>query len=119
MRDLPAAAPLAHVIVPVRPTLKASYPLTDIQTYSSWTRSDGLPLDPWLRTHLRIGGRVIGTAAGSQVLRASIRRWEEWTGLALPSSGSYVVPGGLSPPIIDRPSGYGTLSEDDIRVQHR
>lgn len=119
VRDLPAAAGLEHVLVPIRPTLKSSYPLTDIDTYATWTRADGAPLDPWLRTHLRIGGRVIATAPASQTLRAPVDRWEEWTGLALPTTGRYVVPGGMNPLDVDRERDVGTLVEPNIWVQHR
>jgi hypothetical protein len=54
--DLAAVASMRSVIAPVRPTLKPSYPLTPIDTFASWRRPDGLPLDPWLRTHARVGG---------------------------------------------------------------
>jgi hypothetical protein len=119
MRDLPAAAELDHVLVPVRPTFKPSYPLTDIDTYTSWTRADGQPLDPWLRTHLRIGGRVLATAPASQTLRAPVASWEDWTGLALPTTGQYVIPGGPSPLHLDCENDLGTLVEANIWIEHR
>lgn len=55
---------LAQVIAPLRPTAKHRYPLIPINDYVSWKRPDGSPLDPWLRTHLQLGARVIGTAPG-------------------------------------------------------
>lgn len=119
MRDLPAAAELAHVLVPIRPTLKSRYPLTPIEEFARWTREDGAPLDPWLRTHLRIGGEVIGFAPASQSFRASVAQWEEWTQLSLPGSGEYVVPGALAPLRIDRDSDQGTLREPNIWIRHR
>ena len=114
MRDLPAATDLDHVLVPIRPTLKPSYPLTDIDTYASWTRPDGKPLDPWLRTHLRIGGAVLATARESQTLRAPVASWEDWAGLALPTTGQYVLPDAPSPLTIDREHDIGTLVEANI-----
>lgn len=119
IRDHPAAAELDHVLVPIRPTLKSSYPLTDIDTYTSWTRSDGQPLDPWLRTHLRIGGTVLATAPLSQTLRAPVARWEEWARLALPTTGQYVIPDAPSPLHIDREHDLGTLIEANIWIKHR
>lgn len=59
LRDLPQASALTKVIAPVRPTLKPTYPLTPIETFLQWRRPDGLPLDPWLRTHERVGGRIL------------------------------------------------------------
>lgn len=119
IRDLPAAAGLDHVLVPIRPTLKSSYPLTDIDTYASWTRRDGQPLDPWMRTHLRIGGTMLATAPASQTLRASVASWEEWAQLALPTTGQYVIPGGPSPLRVDRDRDLGTLTEANIWIMHR
>lgn len=119
MRDLAADAGFDHVLVPIRPTSKASYPLTDIDTYASWTRADGLPLDPWLRTHLRIGGTVLATAPASQTLRAPVAAWEDWTGLALPTSGRYVIPRAPSVLEVDREHDLGTLVEANIWIQHR
>lgn len=119
LRDLPAAAHLTHVLVPVRPTLKAVYPLTRIDVFAGWTRPDGLPLDPWLRTHLRIGGRILAPAPRSQVLTGSVAEWEAWGGLALPASGRYVVPGAPAPLDVDLERDEGVLIEPNVWVQHR
>ncbi len=107
LRDLPAAADLPRVIAPVRPTLKSNYPLTPIETYASWTRADGAPLDPWLRTHARLGGRIIATAPHSQTMTGTIEQWQEWTGLQLPSTGQYVIPDGLTPLYVDHELDLG------------
>lgn len=119
LRDLPAAGSLARVIVPVRPTLKSMYPLTAIDTFASWTRSDGLPLDPWLRTHCRIGGRIIATAPQSQVLTGTVDQWEKWTLLKFPSNGEYIIPNGLQPLHIDREEDEGTYIEPNVWIRHR
>jgi hypothetical protein len=50
LRNLAGQAGLPRVIVPVRPTLKSRYPLTPMSSFASWTRADGLHLDPWIRT---------------------------------------------------------------------
>jgi hypothetical protein len=117
--DLSGAASLPRVIAPVRPTLKPSYPLIPIETFASWTRSDGLPLDPWLRTHVRVGGRILTTAPRSQTMTGTVEQWEEWASLKLPSTGQYVIPGGLSPLHIDHEADLGTYVEPNVWVQHR
>lgn len=58
VRDRAVAGGLEQVIAPVRPTLKSRYPLTPIETFMTWTREDGLPLDHWLRTHVRLGATI-------------------------------------------------------------
>lgn len=112
---------LTRVIAPLRPTLKSRHPLTPIEAYAAWTRADGLPFDPWLRLHLRLGGRVIGVAGASQTFTGTVAQWEGWTGLDLPTSGHYVVPDALAPlvvvlgPTADR----GVCVEPGVWVQHR
>jgi hypothetical protein len=119
LRDLPATSSLPKVIAPVRPTMKPLYPLTPIETFAGWLRPDGLPLDPWLRTHIRAGGRVLTTAPNSQTMTGTVEQWEKWTGLHLPSTGHYVIPDGLSPLYIDRQTDLGTYTEPNIWIQHR
>src|ERR1022692_93663 len=92
-----AAHHLAKVVAPVRPTRKYLYPLLDIDAYAAWVRNDGMPWDPWLRLHVRIGGRVIGLAREAQTMTGTVSQWEEWTGLEFPLSGDYIIPRGMAP----------------------
>lgn len=119
LRDMVPASELPYVIAPVRPTLKNRYPLTPIDTFAAWLRPDGLPLDPWLRTHVRSGGRIIAMAPHSQTMVGTVSQWEEWTGLELPSTGHYVIPDGLSTLYVDREHDLGTYVEPNVWVQHR
>jgi hypothetical protein len=119
LRDLDVAAGLPRVIAPVRPTLKPRYPLTPIETFAHWTRPDGAPLDPWLRTHSRVGGRVIATAPHSQTMTGTVEEWQTWTGVAFPSTGDYVIPDGLSTLHVDREIDSGVYTEPNVWVQHR
>lgn len=119
LRDLAPAAGCARVLAPVRPTLKPAYPLTPIDTFAGWTRPDGAPLDPWLRTHWRLGGRIIATALRSQTMTGTVAEWESWTGMAFPSTGEYVIPRGLSVLHIDRENDLGSYVEPNVWVRHR
>ncbi len=119
LRDLPTAAMYHRVIAPVRPTQKSIYPLTPIDTYAAWIREDGSPLDPWLRTHVRLGGRMIATAPHSQTMTGTVDQWQSWTGLRLPSTGHYVIPDGLAPLYIDREQDIGTYTEPNVWMRHR
>ncbi|MFF3946906.1 hypothetical protein ACFYYN_19035 [Streptomyces sp. NPDC001902] len=112
-------AGLARVIAPVRPPLKARYPLTPMGEFMTWARADGAPLDPWLRTHHRSGARVLAAAEHSMTMEGSVAQWEEWVGFPLPASGSYVVPGALAPLVIDHGADRGTLVEPNVWVRHR
>jgi len=109
---------MTHVLAPVRPTRKHLYPLFTIEDYASWVRDDGLPFDPWLRLHARMGARVISLAREAQTMTGAVQEWEEWTGISLPVSGSYVIPQGMNVLSIDRDTNLGTYVEDNIWVQH-
>lgn len=119
MRRLADQRGWPRVIAPVRPTLKSRYPLTPIEQFASWTREDGLPLDPWLRTHQRLGATIIATAPASQTMTGPVGQWQEWTGMAFPESGVYVIPDGLSPLRIDLANDSGVYVEPNVWMQHR
>lgn len=110
---------LSRVIAPVRPTLKARYPLAPMRRFMRWTRDDGRPLDPWLRTHHRMGAVILDAAERSMTMTGTVGEWERWTGMRFPDSGSYAVPGALAPVVIDRTGDRGTYVEPNVWVRHR
>ncbi len=118
MRSLAAAAGFSHLIAPVRPTLKPRYPLIPIQDYLRWTTTEGLPFDPWLRTHVRAGGVILKACPRSMSLQGDVAGWERWTGLALPGSGHYVVPELLAPLQVLRDADRGLYVEPNVWVAH-
>ena len=109
---------LDTLIAPVRPNLKDRYPLTPIDRYLSWRRQDGSHLDPWLRTHERLGAEIGKVAPESMRVTGSVAEWEEWTKMVLPESGAYVVPGALAPIQIDRERDRGTYLEPNVWMIH-
>jgi hypothetical protein len=118
VRERAIAADLPQVIAPVRPTLKSSYPLIEISEFIKWTREDGLPLDPWIRTHVRLGASILAPAPHSQTMTGTVADWESWTGLALPATGSYVIPAGLTVLSIDRSADLGIYREPNVWMRH-
>ncbi len=118
MRSLAITAGLERMISPVRPVLKSRYPLTPMANYAWWTRADGAHLDPWIRTHLRLGGVIIGPAPRSMVVTGTVTEWEEWAGMAFPETGRYVVPGALDLVEIDRERDLGAYAETNLWMRH-
>jgi GNAT superfamily N-acetyltransferase len=111
-------AGLAHVIAPLRPTWKHRYPLVKMADYADWTRADGLSIDPWIRTHQRMGARVLGPAPRSMVIEGTVAEWESWAGMLFPVTGDYVVPDALNLVTIDRERDRGVYVEENLWVQH-
>ncbi len=60
-----------------------------------------------------------GVAPESMTIRGSVAEWEAWTGLPMPETGSYVVPGGLVPVEIDRERDMGLYVEPNYWMVHR
>jgi GNAT superfamily N-acetyltransferase len=115
-RAAAARAGLESVIAPVRPTLKERYPLIPIEEFMTWRRDDGTHLDPWLRVHERVGGRIERAAPRSMLIEAPVADWEEWAQMVFPADGSYVVPGMLAP--LEVRDGVGVHLEPNVWVRH-
>lgn len=107
-----------RLIAPVRPSLLERYPLVPVETYMRWTTDEGLPFDPWLRTHVRQGARVIKICPRSSIKYGTVREWESWTGMRFPASGQYVVPTAAASLQIDLERDEGTLTEPNIWVAY-
>jgi GNAT superfamily N-acetyltransferase len=114
MRGL--ATPFGALVAPLRPTLKERYPLIPIEEYVGWRREDGSHLDPWIRTHERVGGRVTGTAEEAMLIEGTREAWEGWTGLSFPGDGNYVVPGALEP--VRFREAHGVYREPCVWIEH-
>jgi hypothetical protein len=114
MGDIGARHELGDLVAPVRPNLKRAYPVTPIDHYIRWTRDDGLPLDPWLRVHVRLGGEFLAPAPRSLKITGTVAEWESWTGVHMPESGEYLFPDALAPVVIDRERDLGTYYEPNV-----
>jgi GNAT superfamily N-acetyltransferase len=118
LRERAVGTGLRHVIAPVRPALKSKYPITSMESFARWMRNDGLHIDPWIRTHQRLGAIILGPAPKAMTITGTVAEWEEWTGMAFPESGRYVVPDALDPVHIDREQDRGTYEETNLWMQH-
>lgn len=119
MKLLAETAALESLIAPVRPSLKATYPLIPIDDYLTWRREDGLFFDPWLRVHERLGASVLANAAESMEIPGSSTDWETWTGLNFSTSGEYIVDGALAPVVFDADADVGVYIEPNVWMLHR
>jgi hypothetical protein len=118
MRNMAQAHGFAALVAPVRPSWKARYPLTPIDRYVTWTNESGAPFDPWLRTHWRMGARIVKVAPYSMRMPGTVADWERWTGLKFPESGPYIVPGALEPVQIDCERDLGVYVEPNVWMHH-
>ena len=118
MAELTREAGLAHLLAPVRPSLKERYPITPIERYVQWTRGDGQPFDPWIRTHTRRGGRIVKPLPNSMRISGTVTEWEQWTDMSFPDDGLYTFPRGLAPLAIERGRDVGSYWEPNVWIVH-
>ncbi|MBS7531083.1 amino acid adenylation domain-containing protein [Hazenella sp. IB182353] len=109
---------LKRLIIPVRPTGKSDFPNINFTEYCDMRREDGLSVDNWLRTHERVGGRIIHKTEKSQYVKASITEWQAWAGTPFIRSGSYHVPKTLAPVQIDLEQEIGEYWDPSVWIEH-
>jgi hypothetical protein len=80
---------------------------------------DGTHLDPWLRTHERLGAEIAKIAPQSFTVSGTVGEWEEWTEMSFPETGAYIVPGDALVPVeIDREKDEGLYVEPNVWMVH-
>ncbi len=113
-RKLATAKSLDGVIAPVRPSAKHKHPFIPMETYLGWTDERGRIYDPWLRSHLAAGGKIIKPADRSMVVEEPVAFWEMWRGSPFEATGEYAVDGALAPVSIDLEKGAGRYVEPNV-----
>src|SRR5258708_22101803 len=98
LRDAVRDAGLTRLVAPVRPNGKHRYPALPMAKYITMVREDGLPDDPWLRVHVRTGGKIRQVAAASMVMAGSLAQWRERNGRPFHPTRAGVVAAGAVPP---------------------
>lgn len=106
------------LVAPVRPNAKHRQPTLPIAEYVAQTRPDGLPVDPWLRTHIRAGGRIVKVAPASMTIPGSLAQWRSWTGLPFDRDGEVEVPQALVPVRCSVTHDYAVYVEPNVWVVH-
>jgi GNAT superfamily N-acetyltransferase len=116
LRDQALKLGYKGLIAPVRPSSQFRMPHLHISEYAMVRLADNQHFDPWVRTHERVGGRIVGTTENSMVCSAPIESWERWTRMKLPKEGLVLIPGSTG--WLDLHEGTGVLAEDSIWVLH-
>ncbi|HOP05850.1 MAG TPA: GNAT family N-acetyltransferase [candidate division Zixibacteria bacterium] len=109
---------LKALIAPVRPNNKHRWPTVSIDDYITWRREDGLPFDPWLRAHERLGAKLIKPCHEAMTIPGTVSDWRSWTGLAFAGTGLYLVPKALVPVKIDLEQNHGLYVEPNVWMWH-
>jgi hypothetical protein len=89
-----------------------------MREYLDLRRADNLPMDAWLRTHVRIGGEIVKIAPYSMTIVGTIAEWSQWTGATFERSGEAEVEGALVPVLVSLEQDYGVYVEPNVWVRH-
>jgi GNAT superfamily N-acetyltransferase len=108
----------ADMFAPVRPNQKHLRPRMPMREYIELKRDDGLPVDAWLRTHVRAGGRIVKVAPYSMTIVGTIDEWSRWTGVRFESSGEIEVASALAPVLVSIEQDHAVYVEPNVWVQH-
>lgn len=108
-----------NLVIPVRPSDKHKYPLIDMDDYIKWENDKSLPIDNWLRVHIKAGGEIIKTCHKAMYIPGTIKEWSEWTDIDFPGSGKYIIPGALNPITIDVEKDLGIYIEPNVWILHK
>ncbi|GAA3802464.1 hypothetical protein GCM10022226_22860 [Sphaerisporangium flaviroseum] len=118
LRDQVARLGFEQLLAPVRPNGKHLQPWMPMTEYAGLRRADGLPMDAWLRVHVRAGGVITKVAPRSMVVAGSLAEWRSWTGLPFDESGQVEVPDALVPVHCDVGQDHAVYVEPNVWVRH-
>ena len=118
MRALAAMRDFSRVIAPVRPSEKCRHPFVPMDQYLDWRDERGRIYDPWIRSHVAVGGNVVGVCDRSMVVEQPIEFWRPWTWSNLDSDGRVPFKGALVPLEVDVASGVGRYVEPNVWIRH-
>jgi GNAT superfamily N-acetyltransferase len=118
MRDNARRLGFRELYAPLRLTDKHNEPSTPFAEYAARRRTDGLPFDSWLRTHIRAGADIVKLAPCAMTIPGTLAEWRNWTGLPFAKSGPTIVPGALSPIHVSLEQDHAVYVEPGIWVRH-
>ncbi len=105
-------------VAPVRPSQKHLVPREPMQQYVSRMRPDGLPEDPWMRLHARLGAETLSVCPTSMTIPGTIGEWADWTGSRFERSGDIAVTGALVPVHVDLEHDHAVYIEPNVWMRH-
>ncbi|MQA27255.1 MAG: N-acetyltransferase [Micromonosporaceae bacterium] len=118
MRDNARERGFSEVVAPVRPNAKHHEPATPMSEYAFRVRDDGLPVDPWLRVHVRAGAEIVKVAPTSMTITGSLDEWRQWTGQPFDKDGPVKVDGALVPIEARVSHNYAVYVEPNVWMRH-
>jgi len=111
------AQQLTSVVIPIRPTQKDQHPLVPMEAYMRWEKN-GKIFDPWIRTHVNAGARIVKVCERSMLIDGSIADWEKWTDEKITQSSKKIISRLLSPVDFSIEKDIGIYVEPNIWIAY-
>lgn len=106
-----------HFIIPIRPIFKHHHPEIKMVDYINLKKSDKV-YDPWIRTHLYGGAKIIAVCENSMNVKGDLSFWENLMNQKINHSGQYIVKGALNPVFIEVEKNRGEYREENIWISY-
>lgn len=90
-----------------------------MERYIQWQDDQGMPFDPWMRVHARLGAKILRVCPRSMRIEGSVLDWESWAEMRFPESGKYIVSEALVPVEINSEANRGTYIEPNVWMCHK
>lgn len=107
-----------HLIVPIRPIGKVYFQDMPLETYVQRRDKDNVSEDLWLRTHEKVGGKILKAEPYSQKVTGTVSQWEKWTNQSFESTGEYLVKDALVEMEMDIEKGIGVYYDPCVWLDH-
>lgn len=106
-----------NLIIPIRPTKKHEFPRMSMTNYLGHKENNKI-YDPWIRTHLNAGAKLIKICEQSMTMKGNIKFWENILDRKIFESGKYELNGALDLISIDLESNTGQYVEPNIWIKY-
>ncbi len=106
-----------NLLIPIRPTLKHKHPCLTMDEYIRLKQADKV-YDPWIRTHLKSGAKIIKTCERSMTVKGDLNFWKGLIEEEVVGTGYYRVPGALNLVYVDVAANRGEYQEENIWIRY-
>ncbi|NNE16742.1 MAG: hypothetical protein HKN51_17290 [Saprospiraceae bacterium] len=103
--------------IPIRPTFKSHYPEMAMDEYLNFKKEDKI-FDPWIRTHLNSGAKVIKVCNNSMKISGRINFWKGIYKRETKQHNYWIVEGALNPILIKPKQDIGVYNEANIWIYY-
>ncbi len=116
-KELKSRKGLDEFVIPIRPTFKYKHPDVKMEEYIKFRNKEQI-YDPWIRTHVASGAKIIKVCSHAMHTSGSVDFWEGILNRKIKGSGLYQVEGALNSVYIDLENNMGEYWEENVWINY-